>query len=171
MIYSHWITHKFGGSSLNDATCFLNVEKILSGKQEIIIVSATQGTTSSLQLLLDQACLGELNDELLTRIERKHIDLASELACEQLRTTVIANIKQDIYVIGDLLSTVMTLRVYSKELQACVIGYGEKWSAQILTSLLSAKSNNKMSKVLYVDASQVLILVDNEVDWEKAEKI
>ncbi|ALA24587.1 aspartate kinase [Piscirickettsia salmonis] len=168
MTYSHWITHKFGGSSLNDAACFLNVAKILSGKQEIIIVSATQGTTSSLQLLLDQACLGELNDELLTSIERKHIDLADELACEQLRTTVIANIKQDMHVIGDLLNTVMMLRVYSKELQACVIGYGEKWSAQILTSLLSAKNNNKMNKVLYVDASQVLILADNEVDWEKS---
>ncbi|WP_235603215.1 amino acid kinase family protein [Piscirickettsia litoralis] len=70
MTYSNWVTHKFGGSSLGDVKRFLNVAKILSGKDEIIIVSATQGTTSNLQSLLDQACLGELNEELLSSIEK-----------------------------------------------------------------------------------------------------
>ncbi|WP_235603216.1 bifunctional aspartate kinase/homoserine dehydrogenase I [Piscirickettsia litoralis] len=88
-----------------------------------------------------------------------------ELACEKLRTSIIANIKQDIHVIRDLLNTVITLRVYSEELQARVIGNGEKWSAQILTGLLS-----KNSKALYVDASQVLVLASEEIDWQKSKE-
>ncbi len=47
--------HKFGGTSITNAARFIELNSLLKGKNEVIVVSATQGTTSILQTLLDSA--------------------------------------------------------------------------------------------------------------------
>ena len=80
----HHVVHKFGGSSLIDAESFKTVGNRLTGKDEIIVVSATKGTNSALQVILDKAAGGENFQLDLEVIEEKHrLIIQSLLANEQ----------------------------------------------------------------------------------------
>ena len=54
MIKNSRAIHKFGGSSLANAERFMAIKSLLK-QDEIIVVSAIQGTTSSLQSMMDKA--------------------------------------------------------------------------------------------------------------------
>ncbi|PJE07345.1 bifunctional aspartate kinase/homoserine dehydrogenase I [Legionella sp.] len=166
MISNHFYSiHKFGGSSLANARKFREIETLLAGNKEIIVVSATQGTTSSLQSALDEAKSSLAYIEILEKIEENHFSLINELAIE--KTNLITTIQNDFFKIKDILYAVYLTGSYSKEVQNLILGYGELWSANILNGYLG--QNNKVS---FLDASKVLFIYEKEgvicIDWEKS---
>lgn len=168
ILKKHFVTHKFGGSSLADASRFKAVKQILTGKNEIIVVSATRGTTSILQNSLDLARDGK--DYLLDlhKLEERHIKLINEIiGNKKAAKSLITEINADFEFIRSILVTIGTIHSYATEVQNFVLGFGEIWSAKILTAYLGISH-----KTQYLDASSVLYsYIENGVvyiDWEKS---
>ncbi|MCC2644700.1 MAG: bifunctional aspartate kinase/homoserine dehydrogenase [Burkholderiales bacterium] len=166
IVKNHFITHKFGGSSLADANRFKAVKQILSGKKEIIVVSAIKGTTSTLQHSLDIAREGDNYLPDLKVLEDRHIALINTLISKNSKN-LLKSITEDFEFIHNILNTVKTIRSYATEIQNFVLGFGEIWSAKILNAYLNLYGNSE-----YLDASSILYsYVENEVvciDWEKS---
>lgn len=160
--------HKFGGSSLANADRFTAIRSLLSGKNEIIVVSAVQGATSILQALLDEAKEGEAFLQKLTNLEKMHTTLTNNLLPVNKRDNIISSIQKDLSEIKDILHAVQLTGSYSKEIQDIILGFGERWSASILACYLSIYHN-----VIYLDASTVLFAYEKNgmvcIDWSKSQ--
>lgn len=159
--------HKFGGSSLANAERFVATKSLISGNNEVIVVSAVQGVTSALQDSLDAAKENKSFKHELSIIENNHIDIINDILSDNA-DDLIRSIQSDIGEITDILHTVQLTHSYSKQIQDIVLGYGEIWSAKILTAYLS----NFMTTV-YVDASEVIFVYEHNrilcVDWPRSE--
>ena len=168
---SSYTVHKFGGSSFSNHTSYETVASRLSGTHEIIVVSAINGVTSSLQALLDKAVKNEPFHNALAAIADKHIAVINNLIDHHDARVLIERLQKDIADIKDLLHTAALLKEYSPYLKFKVIGYGEQWSAEILTIKL-----NETNCVLYLNATDVLFTYKKNrilyIDWPKStEKI
>jgi aspartokinase/homoserine dehydrogenase 1 len=159
--------HKFGGSSLANADRFNAIKPLLNGKSEIIVVSAVQGTTTALQAIIDAAKRGAPFLQTLEKLEKKHFNLANALLSRNKSGDVITLIKKDFTEIKYILYSVQLTGSCSKEMQDFTLGYGEIWSAKILSYYLSECSN-----VIYLDASTVLFVYEKNgmkcIDWQKS---
>lgn len=165
----YYTVHKFGGSSVADASRFKEVKKILTGSTEVVVVSATKGTTTKLQNMLDSARDGLEWKQDLSKLEEFHHQIVKELLPEYKQKDLNNVIKNDFHVIAHVFDTVCRISTYSAEIQDYILGYGEQWSAQILAAYLGL---NK--KALYLDATKVLTSYKKDglvcIDWEKSEK-
>src|SRR5690348_8611320 len=103
---SPFIVHKFGGTSLANSQRFRALKEILSGKEEIIVVSAVQGVTSTLQALLDEAAQKQNFLKTLESLEKTHATLAQELLPKQKYAEIIAILQKDFSEIKDILHAV-----------------------------------------------------------------
>jgi aspartokinase/homoserine dehydrogenase 1 len=168
IVKNHFTVHKFGGSSVADAERLKAVKQILSGEKEIIVVSATKGTTSTLQNCLDLARGGYEYSHDLQVLEERHIKLINTLIKRNAQT-LIKNMSKDFEFIRDILNTVKTVRSYATEIQNFVLGFGEIWSAKILNAYLNLNGNSE-----YLDASSILYSYIEHgvvcIDWEKSYK-
>lgn len=164
-----YVVHKFGGSSLANAACFASVGTRLNGHQEIIVVSATSGTTSLLQETLDLAKAGQSYSGQLQTLMQAHTALISELLPVAIQSKLIITLKKDITDIEQILHALSLVGSYSKETQDIILGFGEQWSGKILAAYLAEKN-----RVLYLDATTVLTVRTRgntvEVDWEKTRR-
>lgn len=160
--------HKFGGTSLADASRFVAVKSLLSGKNEIIVVSAIKDTTTTLQTLLDVAKSKRSFNEALKQLEQLHLTLVNELLPEKKHRDIISIIQKDFAEIKEILHVVSLTGSYAKETQDLILGYGETWSAKILTEYLAENHN-----VVYLDATTVLFMYEKNgmigIDWEKSQ--
>jgi aspartokinase/homoserine dehydrogenase 1 len=160
--------HKFGGTSVANAERFAALRSLLSCQNEVIVVSAIQGTTSALQHMLDDARAHQdfLNE--LSILEEVHIALANALLTAKNYAEIITVLKKDFAEIKDILHAVELTGSYSKEIQNLILGYGELWSAKILAFYLGEYSN-----VIFLDASTVLFVYEKNgvlwVDWQKSQ--
>lgn len=161
--------HKFGGSSLATADRFAALKPLLTGKNEIIVVSAIQGTTTELQKSMDAAKNGEPFLEIMNHLEKKHADLVNTLLGADKGKEILLSIKEDFSEINEMLHSIQLTGACARELQEFILGYGEIWSANILTAYLASAGN-----VVYLDASLVLFAYDNEgikcIDWARSQK-
>ena len=166
-IHHQYYVHKFGGSSVSNAERFAALKSLLSGKNEIIVVSAMQGTTSSLQIILDAAKSGLPYLHLLSDLEKLHLNTINSLLSAAGKQEISAIIQKDFSEIKDILQAIKLTGMYSSEIQNIILGYGELWSTQILAAYLSS-----FHKVLYLDASKVLFIHEKHgmisIDWEKS---
>ncbi len=166
-IDNDYCVHKFGGTSLAQASRFLNLRQLLTGKNELIVVSATQGTTSSLQFMLDAAKVKAPYLHLLEELEKFHLDIIDALALDN-PLEIKEPIAKEFLEIQDILHAIQLIGSYSKEIQNIILGYGELWSARILAAYLG-----KFNQVLYLDASTVLFVFEKNgmicIDWVKTQ--
>ena len=144
--YHEYLAHKFGGSSLANADRFIALKSLLTGKKEIIVASAIQGTTSILQEILDAAREGKSFTNELENLEALHVTLAHSLLSENSSIDIISSMQKDFTEIKDILHAVQLTTVYSKAIQDLILGYGEIWSSKILAQHLSEKSHRKRSE-------------------------
>src|SRR5687768_7456725 len=76
-----WTVHKFGGTSVADATCVRRVAGILAGFPDNlgVVVSAMKGVTDDLLGLVDKAARREPVESALEALRERHVRSATEL--------------------------------------------------------------------------------------------
>lgn len=169
LIKRYYTVHKFGGSSVANAERFVEVKKILTGSKEVVVVSATKGTTSKLQLLMDNARDGLSWQDELAALEKSHQVIIESLLPSNKQGELLQVIAHDFATIANVFNTVSQIGNYSTDIQDFILGYGEQWSAQILTAYLALSTNT-----LYLDATKVLYSYKKDgvvcIDWERSEE-
>ncbi|WP_186644029.1 bifunctional aspartate kinase/homoserine dehydrogenase I [Fluviispira vulneris] len=164
------IVHKFGGSSIANAERFLAIKKLLNNGKEVIVVSAIKDATSTLQMVLNNAAHGKNFLALLESLENAHLEIIDSLQFNVSTSNLKNKIKDDFLTIRNTLLAVMHISSYSKEIQDFILGFGEQWSAQILSLYLSQFYNSR-----YLDATEVLRTqyANNiiSIQWEKSSEL
>jgi aspartate kinase len=179
-----WVVHKFGGTSVGDASaiqkCVDIIHSLLREKRNrvAIVVSAMGGKPKITDLLLDlvhdaaNLKINEMNEKLQL-IEKKHEECVNQLlSSSEGAEKIMDTIKLDLKNILDICKAVQLMRVPHEQILELVSGYGELWSANILTEVL------KKSELpfVFLNAREVLI-VDNsdenigtKVLWKESEQ-
>ena len=169
-----WVTHKFGGTSLGDASSYAAVEAVLAsseepGRRAAVVVSAMRGTTDALIDLVERAADRDPSVErLLEQLGEGQTDLITSLIAGPASKGLIESVQRDLGEIGDVLRATAVMGTTSASAIGLVAGYGELWSARILSRHLEQSGR----KVNWLDARQVLTVspgpVAPAVDWESS---
>jgi len=163
------IAHKFGGSSLADASRIKRVAQILRdrhGERQVVVVSAMSGVTDTLIKLAglaarrDPAWSGACLD-----LERKHLE-ACRLLLDGHQATTVQRLENEFAHLRDLLHALSLLGSPSPEAMAYVQGLGEVFCA----ILLAAYFNELGDATDFLDAREVLVVRHEElgavVEWD-----
>ena len=171
-----WIVHKFGGTSLADATRYRLVGRILlegrrTGARTAVIVSAMGGVTDALLEVVGLAARQQEDYRFkLHALRERHLETVGGLGLEAARReALVEGIITDFRDVEEVLRGVWIARLDSERIREFVSGYGELWSAQILHAhLASADANSD-----WLDARRVLTVepaagnsLAVAVDWE-----
>jgi aspartokinase/homoserine dehydrogenase 1 len=171
----HWKIHKFGGSSLADAECFLRVGEIIAGMPDKaigVVVSAMQGMTDK---LIHLSRLAEQDDDgfvaELDEIGQRYASVANELLQGTALDRLLDQWKQDAGDISDILKAVAVIRSAPERTRDVVAGYGEIWSARLLAAHLEQKLGTKRAGK-WIDAREVVKVRHGElgpaVMWDES---
>ncbi|KAI2501981.1 hypothetical protein MHU86_12464 [Fragilaria crotonensis] len=180
-----WEVHKFGGTSVQNAQCYLSAAAIVEEQIGItnknpmptstlnlaIVVSAMGGKPKTTDLLLSTVEAAAVRDSdqvdaAIATITAKHVTCLEQLFSDE---TTQARLKQlilkDLEDIRDILKTVALMKWQASRISELVSGYGEVWSAQILAALLQLRSDERGTEgqpyFAYLDARRV-ITIDEE---------
>lgn len=185
---AHWEVHKFGGTSVQNADCFRKVADICEQQESeqylAIVVSAMGGKPKTTDLLLQAVEAAAQRDnetvnERLDHVKTKHYDCLQQLQLELTEQQRLKNnIQKDCNDIMDILKTVSLMKWQASRISELVSGYGEIWSAQILTSLLKRRSSHKTPppsmdisersiyapiEYIYLDARRVITIDEDAI--------
>jgi aspartokinase/homoserine dehydrogenase 1 len=169
--------HKFGGSSVADADCFLRVADIIDASPSHrtgVVLSACKGVTDALLSLVslaeaqDPSVLPRLND-----LRVRHVTLAHSLLGQgEAASAFIARLDADIADISGILNTVRLIRSAATALNDRVAGFGELWSSQVLAALLAQRDQKR--SVRWLDAREVVTVewgpLGPLVQWTRSEQ-
>lgn len=130
---------KFGGSSVGSPEALERVLTIIEEKQKkeriVVVVSAFRGVTDQ---LLDMAALAERSDnsykDILSGIEKRHIDSINKIIPVANRSSVITDFKIVLNELEDVLQGVSLVQELSDKTRDFIVGFGERFSASILTA-------------------------------------
>lgn len=128
--------HKFGGSSLADAKCYLRVAGIMadySRPGDMMVVSAAGSTTNQLISWLKLSQSDRLAaHQVQQSLRRYQSELISGLLPPEQADGLTAEFIQDLERLAVLLDDKVTDAVYAE-----VVGHGELWSARLMAALLN----------------------------------
>jgi len=172
-----WIVHKFGGSSVADASCFRRVADIIeasSNPREAVVLSACRGVTDALIALVN---LAERPDpDFMAAIEAlnaRHVELAAELLSVPAHAAYCAQLDQDCRDIEGMLQTVRLIRSAPQAMRDVISGYGEIWSTRLFAPFLLERARIA-GDVQWVDARDVVIVewgpLGPAVQWTTSER-
>jgi len=158
-----WIVHKFGGSSVADASCFRQVAEIVEADPTRglgVVLSACKGVTDALLNLVSQA---ERREEAafragLTALRERHGAIARELLTPGRADSYLKVLDADIADIAGILHAVALIRSAAQNIRDLVAGYGEIWSTRLFAAFLAERGNR--GNVQWVDARKVVV-----VEW------
>lgn len=198
-----WEVHKFGGTSVQNAECYQSCAAIVEEQMGIygeifsptndlnvaVVVSAMGGKPKTTDLLLStvEAAASRDSDkveEAIATITEKHVTCLEVLFAEETQDRLKTMIHKDLEDIRDILKTVSLMKWQAERISELVSGYGEVWSAQILSALLELRSNQRggdqQPYFVYLDARRVITIdedaiKDGAVCWsicsEKLQKV
>ncbi|MDX3773175.1 bifunctional aspartate kinase/homoserine dehydrogenase II [Chromatiaceae bacterium AAb-1] len=152
--------HKFGGSSLGDASRFQAVAEIIrrqSDKALWVVVSAPGDTTDHLLEIIEHAAYPALRDKALQVLSENLTSLVSQSLTAENAGRVLATLQHWLAAIPDYLA----LQQYND-----VLATGERLSALLLSAVLSEQSGGQGS--VAVDARDFLVLAGNQVQWQES---
>jgi aspartokinase/homoserine dehydrogenase 1 len=168
-----WNVHKFGGTSLADASCFRRVASIVTQPTPDnvgVVVSAMRGTTDQLLGLIERAAKREPVAEMIAAIRERYSGAAHELLGSGAES-LLELFEKDIADIESVLKALALVRAASERSRALVSGFGEIWSARLLARLLQGKAGQGR-EVRFVNARDVLVIEAGEmgpiVVWEQS---
>lgn len=128
--------HKFGGSSLADAKCYLRVAGIMkeySQAGDMMVVSAAGSTTNQLISWLKLSQSDRLAaHQVQQSLRRYQTELIGGLVEPAAADTLIAAFIHDLERLAGLLDGGVTEAVYAE-----VVGHGEVWSARLMAAVLN----------------------------------
>jgi bifunctional aspartokinase / homoserine dehydrogenase 1 len=172
-----WSVHKFGGTSVQNAECFLKVARIIEdalgsrnnlsncdegGSPNIaIVVSAMGGKPKTTDLLLSTVSAAASRDDAavqdaIQQILEKHSTCLEALFAKDMpseRDRLLGIFKKDVEDILDILKTVSLMKWQAERISELVSGYGELWSTQVLTALLRMRSQATSSTAIAVTST------------------
>jgi aspartokinase/homoserine dehydrogenase 2 len=130
--------HKFGGSSLADAKCYLRVAGIMAeygNPGDIMVVSAAGSTTNQLINWLKLSQNDRISaHQVQQALRRYQSELITALLPPEMAEPLIATFIHDLERLAVLLDGKITDAVYAE-----VVGHGEVWSARLMSALLAKK--------------------------------
>jgi aspartokinase/homoserine dehydrogenase 1 len=169
---AHWVTHKFGGTSLADADAYRAVTSIIeqsSHPRQAVVVSASAGTTDALIDLVSVAGRRESHfDEIADGVKRRQQGLIHDLITDGSETDLLARLDKDFADIEDVLRATRVMGTAVENAVGAVAGLGEVWSARLLAALLSQEGVDAG----WLDAREILVVTPSEpaaaVDWDRS---
>ncbi|HUG31459.1 MAG TPA: bifunctional aspartate kinase/homoserine dehydrogenase I [Acidimicrobiia bacterium] len=168
------MAHKFGGTSLADAEAYRAVATIIEGTaghpRQAVVVSAAAGTTDGLIDLVGRAGRRDGTADELTGILRDHqVALVEELFIDSVSGDLIASIDEDFADIREVLRASSAMGAALDDAIGVVAGFGEVWSARLLTALLRSRGVDAG----LLDAREILVITPAEttpmVEWEASQ--
>lgn len=167
-----WTVHKFGGTSLADAACFRRVADIVAQQGErnlAVVVSAMGGVTDQLLSLIEAAAKGGGGDEILASMRQRYLAVAGELLPDSETEALRARFDKELEDIDNVLKALSLVRSASHRSRDLVSGFGEFWSARLLTALLCHRQPERAAR--FVNARDILVVEPGEmgpfVVWEQ----
>ena len=129
------------------------IESKQKGRRIVVVVSALRGITDQLIETASLAAAG--NDDFekrLSEIDKRHIDTINDLFPVSKRSEVITSFKLLLNELEDVLQGVSLIRELTKKTLDFIVGFGERFSAQ----LLSAALQNHGIDSLYTDTLSLI---------------
>ncbi len=176
-----WTVHKFGGTSLGSASCMCKCIDIITPftatNRVAVVVSAMGGTPKVTDQLLDLVCIAANGkrseiDSKINDIRERHRLCVMEMLFESVDAVnkTMSAIDSDLKDIMDLLKAVELMKMAHPQILELVSGYGEVWSATIMTEAMTLKG---MPFVL-LNARNVLFVSEQEnvgtkVHWDESQ--
>jgi len=141
------------------------------GRPLAVVVSAMRGMTDQLLGLIDRAAARDPVDETLAELAARYETAARDLLDGAAAEEVIAAFRKDLADIESVLKALALVRAASPRSRALIGGFGEMWSARLLTETLRRRAD-VTQPVVFVDAREVLVIEHGEmgpiVVWEEA---
>jgi aspartokinase/homoserine dehydrogenase 1 len=158
-----WVVHKFGGSSVADADCFIRVATILESMPQSrlgVVLSACRGVTDALLRLV---MLAEQQNTAyqaeLVAIRERHATIANTLLSKESAGLYLASLDRDCHDIEGILHTVQLIRSAAKNVSDLIAGYGEIWSTKLFARFFEARAK-RAGPTVWVDARRAVV-----VEW------
>jgi len=158
-----WVVHKFGGSSVADADCFVRVATILESMPQSrlgVVLSACRGVTDALLRLV---ALAEQQNSLyqaeLGTIRERHAVIANTLLSREAAGLYLAAVDRDCHDIEGILHTVQLTRSAARNVSDLIAGYGEIWSTKLFARFFEARGK-RGGPTVWVDARHAVV-----VEW------
>lgn len=170
-----WKIHKFGGSSLADASCFRRVAGLILEYDEPkigVIVSAMGGMTDA---LINLAVIAEQGDDRfgveLNAIGERYSSAARGLLEGERLVAVLDAWSRDAEDVVDVLKAIALVKSAPQRSRDVVAGYGEVWSARLLAAFLGQVSPERGGT--WIDAREVVTVRETELGptvlWEASQ--
>ena len=165
------VAHKFGGSSVADATRLRHVADILvarADERQVVVVSAMKGVTDALIALTRKAAARDAAWPAdLEALMARHRHAAETLVTASL-DSLLAALDRAFASLRSLLHAQSEIGSVSEDLLELISGLGEIWSSR----LLDAHLRDRGEASFWLDAREVLV-VDKDalgahVDWPRS---
>ncbi len=161
--------HKFGGSSLADASCFRRVGAILLERDDaaqVTVVSAMQGVTNGLIAIAQMAAASDPAwQSHWSALRERHLETATQLLGDESGALCVW-LEARHADLADKLRALAVLGIPAREALDAIQGLGEIWSAHLLRAHIEALGH----ECALLDARDVLIVSHGElgvaVDWQ-----
>jgi aspartokinase/homoserine dehydrogenase 1 len=171
-----WVVHKFGGTSVADADCFRRVAQLVAvraGDNLAVVVSAMRGVTDQLLGLVERAARGVALTAEVEELRIRYLGAVAELLPAASAAPLREQFEKDIESIESVLKALALVRSASHRSRDLVAGFGEIWSARLLTALLQSMATVRVP-VQFVNARDVLIIESGEmgpiVVWDESRR-
>jgi len=161
---------KFGGSSLADATRYLNVFEISANthkskdcKGAAVVLSAPKGVTNALSLLCEQASMGKDFGELYAKLDMTLHGIANELHLKLPNFDfegVDAYISERLALLKQQLDGISLLRICPDQVTASILSMGEYVSVRIFSAIMTAHN----IKNLIIDPVEYIVAEGDYLD-------
>ena len=158
--------------------CVEIVRPLLEKQRVAVVVSAIGGKPKVTDLLLDSvhhAAGGDLecSEESLRQIQIKHQACVADIlgGAPERGQVILQKIESDLKDIRDLLKAVYLMRTPHEQLLELVSGYGEVWSASIMTEVM----RHDGLPFVFLNARDVLVVSEDnlgtKVHWDESEAL
>ena len=152
------VVSKFGGTSMGNAECMTRSAQVsINQKSNLIVVSATSGTTN---LLIDLAEAAEKKtwleaESILKKIKDNHLKIATDLKVTENNLKIISSLLTEL---AALAQGIYLLKDCSTKALDCLQSFGERLSSILFTDVLSqeVKKTNSLASVEWLDARSIL---------------
>lgn len=191
-----WQVHKFGGTSVASADCYRSAAKIVEDqlgihnddeavnidapppkKEELnlaIVVSAMGGKPKTTDLLLQSVEAAakrqqDKADNFLELVREKHSKCLEDLFDGNDFKELLSIVETDLENIRDILKTVALMKWQAQRISELVSGYGELWSARILSRVLHNRSVERQSggeledEFVFIDARRIIVIDEEAI--------